>query len=465
ETIIIVSATIAIVLFLFQRKGTERVAFAFGPIMLLWFSSLALSGVAAIWQFPSVLWGLNPYYGVKFMATHGIAGFFILSEVILCATGGEALYADMGHLGRIPIVKAWYFVFGVLVINYMGQGAFLVHHPGAHNVLFEMIFSQAQFLYIPFLLLSICATIIASQAMISGMFSIVFQGITTHAMPLFKVDYTSKEMRSQIYISSANWFLLIFVLFIMYEFKESHNLAAAYGLAVTGSMSITGTLMTSIFYSRKQFFRASVAALVTVLDVIFLFSNMFKIPHGGYWSIIIALFPFCMILIYTKGQRKLYRALKPLNLEAFLISYEQIYASLPKIRGTALFFAKEATEIAPYIVHTMFKNNIIYEDNVLVSIIRTDEPFGVQYYFKEPLGSGLRVFELKAGYMEVVDVEEILKNAGINEKTIFYGIEEITTSNIVWKVFSLIKKLTPTFLIFYKLPTNKLHGVITRVEM
>lgn len=465
ETIIIISASIAIALFFFQRKGTERVAFAFGPIMLLWFTALAVSGVAAVWQFPSVLWGLNPYYGVKFMATHGIAGFFILSEVILCATGGEALYADMGHLGRIPIVKAWYFVFSVLVLNYMGQGAFLVNHPEAHNVLFEMVFSQASFVYVPFLLLSICATIIASQAMISGMFSIVFQGITTHALPLFKVDYTSREMRSQIYISSANWFLLIFVLFIMYIFKESHNLAAAYGLAVTGSMSITGTLMTAIFYSRRQFFRASVAFFVTIIDVVFLFSNMFKIPHGGYWSIIIALFPFCMILIYTNGQRKLYRALKPLNLEAFLISYEQIYSSLPKIRGTALFFAKDANEIAPYIVHTMFKNNIIYEDNVIVSIVRTDEPFGVQYYFKEPLGSGLRVFELRAGYMEVVDVEEILKDSGINEKTIFYGLEEITTSNIVWKIFSLIKKLTPTFLIFYKLPTNKLHGVITRVEM
>jgi len=465
EAIIIISASIAIALFSIQRKGTERVAFAFGPIMLLWFTALALSGLVAIWQFPSVLWGLNPYYGVKFMATHGIAGFFILSEVILCATGGEALYADMGHLGRMPIVKAWYFVFAVLVLNYMGQGAFLVKHPGTHNVLFEMIFSQARIVYIPFLLLSICATIIASQAMISGMFSIVFQGITTHALPLFKVDYTSREVRSQIYINSANWFLLIFVLFIMYEFKASHNLAAAYGLAVTGSMSITGTLMTSIFYSRRQFFRASVAFLITILDVIFLFSNMFKIPHGGYWSIIIALFPFLIILIYTKGQKKLYRALKPLNLEAFLISYEQIYASLPKIRGTALFFAKDSNEIAPYIVHTMFKNNIIYEDNILVSIIRTDEPFGVQYYFKEPLGSGLRVFELKAGYMEVVDVEEILKEAGINEKTIFYGLEEITTGNIVWKIFSLIKKLTPTFLIFYKLPTNKLHGVITRVEM
>lgn len=465
EKIIFISASIAIVLFFVQRKGTEGVAFAFGPIMLLWFTSLALSGLAAVWQSPSVLWALNPYYGVKFMATHGLAGFFILSEVILCATGGEALYADMGHLGRMPIVKAWYFVFGVLVLNYLGQGAFLVHNPGAHNVLFEMVFSQARFLYIPFLLLSICATIIASQAMISGMFSIVFQGINTHVMPLFKVDYTSREMRGQIYISSVNWFLLIFVIFIMYIFKESHNLAAAYGLAVTGTMSITGVMMTWIFLLRRQFFRVFLAASVTVVDIVFLFSNMFKIPHGGYWSIIIALFPFCLILIYTNGQRRLYKALRPLNLEAFLISYEQIYGSLPKIRGTALFFAKEATEIAPYIVHTMFKNNIIYEDNVLVSIIRTDEPFGVLYYFKEPLGSGLRVFELKAGYMEVVDVEGILKDAGINEKTIFYGLEEITTSNIIWKIFSLIKKLTPTFLIFYKLPTNKLHGVITRVEM
>ncbi|MBI5468741.1 MAG: KUP/HAK/KT family potassium transporter [Deltaproteobacteria bacterium] len=465
EKIIFISATIAIVLFVIQRRGTEKVAFAFGPIMLLWFAALAVSGVASVWQVPSVLWGLNPYYGVKFMATHGLAGFFILSEVILCATGGEALYADMGHLGRMPIVKAWYFVFVVLVLNYLGQGAFLVSHPEAHNVLFEMIFSQASYLYVPFLLLSICATIIASQAMISGMFSIVFQGINTHVMPLFKVDYTSREMRGQIYISTVNWFLLIFVIFIMYVFKESHNLAAAYGLAVTGTMSITGVMMTWIFMMRRQFFRVFLAGAITVIDIFFLFSNMFKIPHGGYWSIIIALIPFCMILIYTSGQRRLYKALKPLNLEAFLISYEQIYNSLPKIRGTALFFAKDAAEIAPYIVHTMFKNNIIYEDNVIVSIVRTDEPFGVQYYFKEPLGSGLRVFELKAGYMEVVDVEEILKDAGINEKTIFYGLEEITTSNIIWKIFSVIKKLTPTFLIFYKLPTNKLHGVITRVEM
>ena len=463
--IVIIAASIAVILFLFQKRGTEKVAFAFGPLMVLWFAALAVSGIVGLMENPAILWAVNPYYGIEFLIKNGLAGFFVLSEVILCATGGEAMYADMGHLGRVPIVKAWFFVFLVLVTNYLGQGAFLLAHPGAKNVLFEMIFTQASYLYVPFLLLSIAATIIASQAMISGMFSIVFQGITTHAMPLFKVDFTSHKLRSQIYIPIVNWFLLISVIFIMFEFRESSNLAAAYGLAVTGSMSITGTLMTMIFYKRKAYIKMSIALLVTLIDLVYLFSNGFKIPHGGYWSIIIAMLPLSLILIYTQGQKKLYRAMRPLNQEAFLIGYNQIYKSLPKIPGTALFFAKDAKEIAPYIVHTMFKNNIIYEDNIIVSIIRTDKPFGIVYCFADELAPGLRTFEIRIGYMEVVDVESLLKEAGINEKTIFYGLEEITTNNIIWKIFSVIKRLTPTFLVFYKMPTNKLHGVITRVEM
>lgn len=463
--IVIIAGLIAVLLFTFQKKGTERMAGAFGPIMIVWFFALAISGIAGLINEPRVLLGINPYYAFKFMLDNGLIGFLVLSEVILCATGGEALYADMGHLGRAPIVKGWMMVFVVLVINYMGQGAFLLTHPGTKNVLFEMIFSQAQFFYVPFLLLSIAATIIASQAMISGMFSIVYQGINTHIMPLFKVSYTSTELRSQIYIPFVNWFLLAAVLFVMYIFGESSKLAAAYGLAVTGTMSLTGIMMTWIFYRKGQFVRMGVASLVTVIDFIYFFSNSFKIPHGGYWSIVLASLPFCLILIYTNGQRKLYRSMRPLNQEAFLIGYNQIYKSLPKIPGTALFFAKDAKEIAPYIVHTIFKNNIIYEDNIIVSIIRTDESFGTSCQFMDDLAPGLRVFEIRSGYMEVVDVEALLKSAGINEKTIFYGLEEITTSNIFWKIFSVIKRLTPTFLVFYKMPTNKLHGVITRVEM
>ncbi|WKZ31637.1 MAG: KUP/HAK/KT family potassium transporter [Thermodesulfobacteriota bacterium] len=463
--LVVIAAFIAFGLFYFQSRGTERVAFAFGPIMVLWFGSLAVSGITAIIDQPSVLWAVNPYYGVELVARNGIAGFIILSEVILCATGGEAMYADMGHLGRIPIIKAWFFVFLVLVANYLGQGAFLLSNPDAKYVLFEMILSQAQFLYIPFLLLSIAAAIIASQAMISGIFSIVYQAITTHAMPLFRVDYTSQKIKSQIYIPFANWFLLVLVIFVMFEFRETSNLAIVYGVAVTGSMTVTGTLMSMIFYKKKSYFKMATAVFVTGIVLVYLFSITFKIPHGGYWSIIIALLPLSLILVYTNGQKRLYKAMKPLNLEAFLIGYNQIYKALPKIGGTALFFAKESKVIAPYIVHTIFKNNIIYEDNILVSLIRAEKPFGVEYQFKEDLAPGLRVFELRLGYMEVVDVEAILKEAGINEKTIFYGLEEITTSNFIWMIFSVIKKLTPSFLVFYKLPANKLHGVITRVEM
>lgn len=464
-TLIFIAGLIAIVLFTFQKKGTDKIAWIFGPMMLVWFFTLAISGAASIYYFPSVFWALNPYYGLNFVTHNGFAGFLVLNEVILCATGGEALYSDMGHLGRMPIVKAWNFVFTALLLNYLGQGAFLIKHPEAKNLLFEMIFHQAHFLYIPFLILSIMATVIASQAMITGMFSMVYQGITTHVMPMFKVDYTSAELRGQIYIGFANWFLLIFVLFIMYEFKESKNLAVAYGIAVNGTMTITATMMTWIFYIKRKFIKAGVAFLLIFIDLAFLFANMFKLPHGGYWSIIIALFPLSTILIYTAGQKRLYRALRPLNMDTFITSYSQLYKGLSKIKGTALFFAKDAKNIAPYIVHTMFKNNIIYEDNVIISIVRTGKPFGENYFFRESPSLGLRIFEIQAGYMEFIDVESILDKSGIHDKTIFYGVEEIATTNIIWKIFAVIKKLTPSFLQFYKLSPNRLHGVVTRVEM
>ncbi len=464
-SLIFIASVIAIVLFAFQRKGTEKIAVAFGPLMVLWFLSLAVSGIISISYVPSVFKAINPYYAFTFLLKNGIAGFFVLSEVILCATGGEALYADMGHLGRKPIIRAWYFVFAALLLNYLGQGAHIIQHPETKNILFAMVFHQAQFLYIPFLILSVIATIIASQAMISGMFSIIYQGITTHMMPMFKVDYTSTELRSQIYIGFANWFLLGAVLFIMYEFKESHRLAAAYGLAVTGTMALTGIMMTWIFSLKGKMFHAVISLFVTFVDITFLASNTYKIPHGGYWSIILALIPFSIIVTYTSGQKNLYKALKPMDLNIFLEKYNQAYKTMSKIKGSALFFARDAKSIPPYIVNTMFTNDIMYEDNVFVSIIRRDDPFGVIGYFKENLADGLRVFEIQMGYMEIVDVEEILKEAGIDEKAIFYGLEDIATRNFIWKIFSMIKGVTPSFVQFYKLPSHKLHGVITRVEM
>ncbi|MDO9067240.1 MAG: KUP/HAK/KT family potassium transporter, partial [Deltaproteobacteria bacterium] len=414
---------------------------------------------------PVVLKSLSPWYAARFLAENGLAGFFVLSEVILCATGGEALYADMGHLGRRPIVRAWYFVFAALVINYLGQGAYIITHPEAKNILFGMVRSEATILYIPFLILTIIATVIASQALISGVFSIVYQGITTRILPLLKIDYTSTHLKSQIYISSINWALLAAVIMIMLLFRKSENLAAAYGLAVTGTMTITGIMMSMIYAHTTKKWKVPIAILVTLADLAFLVANLNKFPHGGYWSLILASVPFLTIIIWTKGQRALYRALKPLDFETFEISYSQIYAKCKNIPGTGLFFVKEWSVIPPYLVHCIIRSNIIYERNVLISIVRTDEPYALETNLKTGLATGLDTIEIRAGYKEILDIEGILKNNNITEKVIFYGIEDIETRNIFWKLFSGIKRNTPNFVQFNKLPAAKLQGVVTRVEM
>ena len=461
--IVIIAMIISIFLFAFQRKGTDKIAGAFGPITGLWFVSLGLSGVVSISDAPEVLKAINPYWGFRFLVDNGFKGFIVLGEIILCATGGEALYADMGHLGSRPIRQAWVGVFIALSLNYLGQGAFLMNHPEAKNTLFEMVFHYARVLYIPFLLLSISATIIASQAMISGMFSIVYQGITTRLMPMFKVEFTSVERKSQIYIGSVNWFLLIAVLFIMLEFRESSRLAAAYGLAVTGTMTITGVLMTAIFYIKKKKILAFASLLITFVDIAYLGANFYKIPSGGYWSLILASIPFATIILYTKGQKRLYRMMNFMPLDEFLHKFKRVYASTEKIKGTALFLVKDIKEIPFYVTQTMFFHAILYQENIFLSIIKRDDPFGTIGFFREDLAEGLRVFEVQMGYMEVIDVEEIMREANIEERVLFYGIEDILTKNVIWKIFSLIKKVTPTFIKFYNFPSKKLHGVITEV--
>ena len=465
HTLILIAAIIAVVLFLAQSKGTDRVAGAFGPIMIVWFSTLAVSGLVSISTMPSIVAAINPWYALEFMLDNGLSGFFVLSEVILCATGGEALYADMGHLGRKPILRAWYFAFTALVINYFGQGVFLLHHPEAKNYLFGMVQYQAAVLYIPFLLLTIAATIIASQAMISGVFSVVYQGINTRIMPLLRVQFTSTHLKSQIYIGSINWLLMLAVLFIMVVFQKSERLAAAYGLAVTGTMTITGIMMIMIFSRTTKKWKVPFAVGITVVDLIFFLSCLNKIPHGGYWSIVLAAGPFVTILVWVYGQRALYRALKPLDFETFDVAYRQIYAKGKNIPGTGLFFVKEWNVVPPYVTHCIIRSNIIYERNVLISIVRTDEPYGLETVLKENLSVGLDDIEIRVGYLEIIDIETILKENGINEKVIFYGIEDIVTDNPVWKLFATIKRQTPNFVQFYQLPPAKLQGVVTRVEM
>ena len=463
--LMLVAGIIAIGLFAFQARGTERVAWTFGPVMVVWFLALTLSGFVAILSYPGVILAVNPLYGVNYLLGHGPEGFLILSSVILVATGGEALYADMGHLGREPIIRAWYIVFAALTVNYLGQGAFLMTHPGARNILFEMIYSQFSVLYIPFLLLSVAATVIASQAMISGIFSIVYQGITTRIMPLLKVDFTSPLLRSQIYIDVVNWMLLFAVLFIIVIFQTSNNLTHAYGLAVCGTMTITGILILWILLLRGQIIKAFVSLAVFCITVIFLLANFSKIPYGGFWSLAIAFIPFAIIMVYVNGQKNLQAALRPVPLDVFLPKFNEIYTTLNRISGTALFFARDFRQLPQYIPRIMFTNNIVYDDNIIISIIRTEQPFGVTWGFTRELAPGLSIFEIYLGYMEIADIAGILKEAEIDEKTIFYGMEDITTTHVVWRLFAALKRLTPSMVQFYKLPSDKIHGVVTRVDL
>jgi KUP system potassium uptake protein len=464
-TLMIIAGLIAIGLFSIQARGSERVAWTFGPVMVIWFAALAGAGLVAIYSAPQVVYAINPLYGIHYLTSHGLEGFLILSSVILVATGGEALYADMGHMGREPIVTAWYIVFVALAVNYLGQGAFIMTHPGAHNILFEMFFSQFRILYVPFLLLSIAATIIASQAMISGIFSIVYQGITTRIMPMLRIDYTSPQLRSQIYIDIVNWALLFAVLFIIVVFRSSINLTHAYGLAVCGTMVITAIMVTWILILRGQVIKSIIAVSILGITTAFLIANFDKIPYGGYWSLVIAAIPFSIIMIYVNGQKKLAATLSPVSLDDFLKKFNEAYHSVNRISGTALFFARDFRHLPQYIPRIMFTNKIIYDDNIIVSITRTEEPFGITWGVTREVTSGFSIFEIYAGYMEIVNIGNILKEAEIDELTIFYGMEDIVTNHVIWRIFGAIKRLSPSLVQFYKLPSDKIHGVVMRVEM
>jgi len=463
--IIIITCIITIILFSFQFLGTDKVSSSFGPIMLIWFSALFLSGMFSIVQAPQVLLAINPYYAIDFLLHHGLVGFFVLSEVILCATGGEALYADMGHLGGEPIRHAWYFVFFALVINYFGQGAYLISTGDSTSMLFSMVRSIASFLYVPFLILTLFATIIASQAMISAIMSLVYQGITTRVFPLLKVKFTSSHLKSQIYIGVVNWGLLLAVIFMIFFFRKSENIAAAYGLAVTATMTISSIFMIWIFKLEKNYKKMIISIVVFLVVLIFLGAVMNKIPHGGYWSIVIALIPFFVIKLWERGNRKMYKSFRALPIETFIVSYNQIYGKGTNIKGTALFFTKNLKEIPPYMVHCIIRGNIIYENNILVSICTTDKPYGVNFERVENIAHGLSGIIIEGGYMEVLDIPSLLKKNGINEKVIFYGVEDISTNKPLLKIFAFLKKITPSFVRFYTLPYNKLHGVETRLEL
>ena len=301
--------------------------------------------------------------------------------------------------------------------------------------------------------------------MISAIMSLVYQGITTRIFPLLKIKFTSSHLKSQIYIGVVNWGLLIAVIFMIFFFQKSENIAAAYGLAVTATMTISSIFMIWIFKLDKNYKKLAIACFTFVVVLCFLIAVMNKIPHGGYWSLVIAAIPFLIIKLWERGNKRMHRSFRPLPIDTFIISYNQIYGLGTNIKGTALFFAKSLEVIPPYMVHCIIRGNIIYENNILVSIRTTDKPYGVNFQKVENIAHGLSGIIIEGGYLEVLDIPALLKKNGISEKVIFYGVEDISTNKPVLKIFAFMKKITPSFVKFYTLPYNKLHGVETRLEL
>jgi KUP system potassium uptake protein len=325
-----ISIVIAVWLFFSQPKGSDRVAAWFGPVMVVWFFVLGVTGLLSILETPAILRAVNPWYGLQFCWRHGFATFLILSQIVLCATGAEALYADMGHVGKRPIIKSWMFVFVALVFSYLGQGAFLMHKPGSSVLLFGMVHHLSHFGYIPFLLLSIMATVIASQSLISGAFSVIYQAISMNKFPSLKVVFTSSRLKSQIYISIVNWSLMGAVIFMMVYFKKSDNLTAAYGLAVTGAMTIDAVLMAIVYYHQKAMWRFVLCIPFFMIAASFFGSCLTKIPSGGYWSLIITSVPLSILAIWSLGEARLNRRDRSIPAAEFLSRYAD-YSQYPRI--------------------------------------------------------------------------------------------------------------------------------------
>ncbi len=411
--IIGVSVAILFTLFVAQRRGTGRVGMVFGPIMLLWFVTIGAMGLYWIAQAPQVLWAvIDIRHAIRFFGTHGITGFWVLGSVVLCITGGEALYADMGHFGRKPIERSWtFFVWPCLTLNYLGQGALLLLHPEhVEDGFFSMV--PEGMTRIALVVLATAATVIASQALISGAFSLTRQAIQLGYLPRLEIRHTSGEHEGQIYVPEINWLLMVACIGLVVSFGASSRMAAAYGIAVTGTMAITTVLFFLVMRKTWGDMRAGlVSGAMLVVDVVFLGANLVKIESGGWIPLAVA---FCILFMMTTWKLGRDRVAKFLRnrsepLDEFL---DNIHDKHPtRVKGTAVFMTSTSAGTPPVLLHHFKHNQVLHEQVVLLSIIGEEVPIvrrdeRVQV---EKLREGFFRVTAHYGFMQTPKVIDILR--------------------------------------------------------
>src|SRR5437764_6946484 len=409
--VIPISLVLLIVLFLFQRRGTAAVGSLFGPVMLIWFAVLAALGIWQIAREPHILLALNPYYGLALLVRHPWHGFLTLGAVFLAVTGAEALYADMGHFGRNALRRAWLgLVFPALLLNYFGQGALLLGDAAAlENPFYRLVPNWGLY---PLVALSSIATIIASQAVISGAFSLSRQAVQLGYLPRLEVRHTSATEIGQVYVPPINWALLLAVIILVLFFRSSDNLGAAYGIAVSGMLLITTGL--AFLYLRAQGWLLSVAvpvfALFALVDLTFLSANMLKIIEGGWFPIVVAALVFTIMGTWWRGRRILaeQRARDAMPLTQFV---EMLNPERPvRVPGTAIFMARDLNQVPSALLHALKHNKALHERVVMMQVDTEDVPHVLDDRRLEidEVGKGFYTMRVRYGFMDEPNIMRAL---------------------------------------------------------
>ncbi len=480
---IVVPLTLVILfaLFMVQRYGTARVGAMFGPIMMLWFITIALLGVRSVVETPAVLVAANPWHGVTFFRDHGIAGFFTLGAVVLCVTGGEALYADMGHFGKRPIRIAWFcVVLPALVLNYFGQGALLLRLPSAASNPFYLLAPQA--FQWPLLIIATAAAIVASQALISGAFSLTQQSIQLGYSPRMQIIHTSKSEAGQIYIPEVNKALMVGCLILVLGFGSVSSLSAAYGIAVTGTMAITSILFAVVARSRWNWSILHVATLTAAflaIDLSFLAANVIKVEHGGWVPIVIGVGIYLLMSTWKRGRNEL-RELQEagaLPLDTFLQSIERKPPA--RVRGTAVFMTSSPDGVPVVLLHHLKHNKVLHETVILLSVQTRGIPeVGADHVMSfEPLGQGFYRVVANYGFMQSPDVPAVLALAAARGVSIppmdtsyYLGRERLVLSNRArmprWRkaLFAIMSRNARSATEFFQIPPNRVVELGAQIE-
>jgi KUP system potassium uptake protein len=484
SSVIPVTIVILVMLFFIQSKGTKIIGQLFGPVMVVWFTTLAALGVWHIAHQPMILQAISPHHAVNYFREHGLAGAHILGSIVLCVTGGEALYADMGHFGRRPVSRTWiFFVMPALVLNYFGQGALVMHSPeAAVNPFFLMVpTGTATYALVG---LSSVAAIIASQAMISGAFSLTKQAMQLGLFPRVTVKHTDVEQEGQIYIPEINLFLAVAAIMLVIFFKESSRLAAAYGIAVTGTMVITSIVFFVMCVTTRKWplYKALPLLLLFLsFDLPFLIANLWKFSDGGYAPVLIGAGLVFVMLLWHEGRRFIAERYFP-RFESFAETWPELEQEIAqRTPGTGAFLSVSDKGLPPILAHHVKRTRALHKQILLLTVVTAEVPTVPKKdrITVEPMSHGFSRVHVYFGYMEQPDVPRALHLARVR-KELDFEPEDVTyylaRENLIGgaggrmgvfleKAFGFLQRNAVNVDLYFRIPADQVVEVGTQIDL